>query len=292
LGAVSFIAGGVCALACLILLLPWLRTIPRLATLPALPWPAGAAALVVIAVTLGLIRAAVPTPTSATVVSTVEGAPATQNSWADVSDALGRGVAAAGATGSAPAAARAASMDAAIAALQTRLAGGGGSNDDWELLAKSYEFLGRPQQANQARAHQLPTLPPTTDSGPAASSLTTAANSGISVSGEVRLAAALTARAAAGATIFIVAKSADAPGAPVAVWRSSVGSWPLRFVLDDSESMLPGRNLSSVGSVTIEARISQTGQPLATSGDLQGSSGIVKPRDHKPVRIVIDQVIP
>jgi predicted Zn-dependent protease len=50
-------------------------------------------------------------------------------------------------------------MSSAIASLQARLAKGGGSADDWELLAKSYEFLGRPGEASKARAHQLPILP-------------------------------------------------------------------------------------------------------------------------------------
>ncbi len=93
------------------------------------------------------------------------------------------------------------------------------------------------------------------------------------MSGEVTLAPALKAKAAAGETLFIVAKSVDSPGAPVAVFRGSVGNWPLKFTLDDSQSMLPGRNFSSAGRVTIEARISQKGQPLPASGDLQGSTG-------------------
>ena len=105
------------------------------------------------------------------------------------------------------------------------------------------------------------------------------------------LAPALKAKAAAGETLFIVAKSVDAPGVPVAVFRGSVGSWPLKFTLDDSQSMLPGRNLSSAGRVTIEARISQKGQPLPASGDLQGSTGVINPADHQPLKILIDRVI-
>ena len=77
----------------------------------------------------------------------------------------------------------------------------------------------------------------------------------------------------------------------MAVFRGSVGSWPLKFTLDDSQSMLPGRNLSSAGRVTIEARISQKGQPLPASGDLQGSTGVINPADHQPLKILIDRVI-
>jgi cytochrome c-type biogenesis protein CcmH len=117
------------------------------------------------------------------------------------------------------------------------------------------------------------------------------AAAGTAVSGEITLAPALKAKAAAGETLFIVAKSVDAPGVPVAVLRGSVGSWPLKFTLDDSQSMLPGRNLSSAGRVTIEARISQKGQPLPASGDLQGTTGVINPADHQPLKILIDRVI-
>ena len=195
----------------------------------------------------------------------------------------------------------ASSMDSAIASLEARLAKGGGTPDDWELLAKSFEFLGRPADAAKARAKQLPALAgdpksaaPAAAGLPAAGSPTVgspAAGSGMAVSGEVTLAAGLTAKATSGETLFIVAKSVDAPGIPVAVFRGSVGNWPLKFTLDDSQAMMPGRNLSNAGRVTIEARISQKGQPLPAAGDLQGSSGVINPADQKPLKITIDRVI-
>jgi cytochrome c-type biogenesis protein CcmH len=118
-----------------------------------------------------------------------------------------------------------------------------------------------------------------------------AGGSGTAVSGEVSLAPALSAKATAGETLFIVAKSVDAPGIPVAVLRGSVGNWPLKFTLDDSQSMMPGRNLSSAGRVTIEARISHKGQPLPAAGDLQGSTGVINPADHRPLKILIDHIV-
>ena len=45
------------------------------------------------------------------------------------------------------------SMEASVAALEARLARDGGTPDDWTLLAKAYEFLGRPDDAQRARAH-------------------------------------------------------------------------------------------------------------------------------------------
>lgn len=47
------------------------------------------------------------------------------------------------------------SMEAATLALKTRLAVGGGPDDQWDLLAQSYEFLGRSEEAKLARQHKV-----------------------------------------------------------------------------------------------------------------------------------------
>lgn len=298
---ILWIAAGILfALACLTLVLPWLRTVPGLGLLPALPWQAGAVALVIVAVEFVLYAmhgAASSETRPASAASGSIGNPAVEsarsmNSLISAADALraGGGAPPLGAGSSMGAAAvgsansGAGSMTAAIASLQARLAKGGGSAEDWELLAKSYEFLGRPEDAGKARARQLPSLTP--DGG------APAASSGDAVSGEISLSAALRERPTAGATLFIIAKSVDSPGAPVAVLRTTVGAWPVKFTLDDSRSMIPGRTLTSVGRVTVEARISRDGQPLAQSGDLQGASGVIRAAEHTPLHIVIDHVVP
>ena len=50
--------------------------------------------------------------------------------------------------------AAAGSMEAATLALKTRLATRGGPDDQWELLAQSYDFLGRSGEAQLAREHR------------------------------------------------------------------------------------------------------------------------------------------
>jgi hypothetical protein len=264
-----FLAGILSTLASLIMLLPWLRTTPRLDPLPSRPWRVGMGAGLLACALLGLYHGfarpdLLARPTAPAAANTA-GATSAFAAAARVSGDLTSPAASPAPNSSAG------SMDGAIASLQARLAKGGGSTDDWELLAKSYEFLGRPGDASKARARQL--------------------GSGTAVSGEVSLAADLRTKAAAGATLFIVAKSVDSPGMPVAVFRAAVGTWPVRFTLDDSQAMLPGRNLSNAGRVTIEARISQRGQPLPASGDLQGSTGAIYPADHQPLKILIDRVI-
>jgi tetratricopeptide (TPR) repeat protein len=53
-----------------------------------------------------------------------------------------------------PGTAGAGSMESATLALKTRLATQGGPDDQWELLAQSYDFLGRDEDAMFARQHR------------------------------------------------------------------------------------------------------------------------------------------
>jgi hypothetical protein len=307
-----FIAGILTTLAVLVVISPLLRSIPGVGSLPAAPWQGSALAIVIVGVFFAshawLVRPDVADKPTSPVAAAPGGLSGNAGAFGTAAKVFGD------ATGPAPSPDGAAipapkpgagSMDSAIASLEARLAKGGGTPDDWELLAKSFEFLGRPADAAKARAKQLPALPGDTKSAapaagspgapsPAAGSpaaVPQAAGSGVAVSGEVTLAAGLAGKASSGETLFIVAKSVDAPGIPVAVFRGSVGNWPLKFTLDDSQAMMPGRNLSNAGRVTIEARISQKGQPLPAAGDLQGSSGVINPADQKPLKITIDRVI-
>jgi hypothetical protein len=299
-----FFTGVLTTSAVVVVSLPWLRKMPRYASLPVLPWQASVGALVLVAAILGLYpwlghpdaAARTAAPAAARADNSGGAFGSAVKAFAD-SSKESSDPASASANAANPAAKPAAgSMNMAIASLESRLAKGGGSDGDWELLAKSFEFLGRTADAAKARARQLPPVPADVDApadepavAPKASAAPLASRT--AVSGEITLAPELKGKAAAGETLFIVAKSVDSPGVPVAVFRGSVGSWPLKFTLDDSQSMLPGRNLSSAGRVTIEARISQKGQPLPSSGDLQGSTGVINPADHPSLKILIDRII-
>jgi len=122
-------------------------------------------------------------------------------------------------------------------------------------------------------------------------SVATAATSAVHVSGEVVLDAALHDRVPSGLTLFIVAKSVSSPGPPVAIFRTTTKDWPLRFQLDDTNSMLPDRKLSTAGPVTIEARTSRSGNAMPESGDFLGVSSQFDPTAGTPIRVVIQRVI-
>ena len=73
--------------------------------------------------------------------------------------------------------------------------------------------------------------------------------------------------------------------------RAAKKDLPFAFRLDDSNSPMPARKLSQVGSVVIVARLSKSGEAMPRSGDLQGMSQPLKP-GADAVRVTIDQEIP
>lgn len=420
-----FAAGALSCVAVLIVTYPWLAGKPRMQLLGALPRWVPLVAIVAVVAALGLyLRLGSPQLNAHDSVSSAASAP-------------GAMPAAAAATSSKSAG----SMDTAVTGLEKRLAsGGGGADGDWELLAKSYEFLGRTEDAALARKKQLPAgagtgvaaSPPaaaapaapmsaaaaqlvadastarakrdfpaaraayvklaarnemTADTwadyadvaasasgnslvgqpatyiqnalrldprhpkalwlqgswqhetgqyaaavaswqrlsaviggnpadaklvaanlaedqrlasggapaAPTAPTATAATTTGTAaaglVRGEVALADALRGKVPAGLTLFILAKSVNSPGAPVAILRMTTGTWPVSFQLDDSLAMMPDRKLSTAGPVTIEARTSRTGQAMPAPGDFQGATAALDPAAGKPVRVVIQRVI-
>ena len=178
------------------------------------------------------------------------------------------------------AAANAGSMGEMLVRLEARLAAQGGTDADWELLAQTYEFMGRAADAASARSHRVPGAP-----------ASAAAADSAQLDGVVNIADALKSKAPAGLTLFVVAKAVGLPGPPVGVMRTSTSQWPLRFRLDDSSAMVPGRNLSSASAVTVQARISRGGMATPQPGDLQSGVITVNPRDRKSLQLLIDQEI-
>ena len=401
------------------MLYPWLAGKPRVTLLSALPRWVPIAGVAAIAAVLALyIRLGSPQ------LNDQDAAPVTK-----ASAMSGGGAAGTMATGSQKQAAG--TMDTAVSGLERRLGAGGGNDGDWELLAKSYEFLGRAADASAARQKRLPAgagsantaavMPAATpvqlsadalklvqaaDAARAKRDFTAARDlyaklaarnemtadtwadyadvagtlngnsllgqpaiyldnalrlnpqhpkalwlkasmqhethqyqaavdtwqrlvavlgpnsedakliaanlaedqrlagggalapmppaapaSGVSVRGEVVIADALKGRIPAGLTLFIVAKSVNSPGPPVAILKTATGTWPLQFQLDDSQAMVPTRKLSTAGPVTIEARTSKTGQAMPAAGDFQGVTPQLDPAAGKPVRVVIQRVI-
>jgi cytochrome c-type biogenesis protein CcmH len=114
---------------------------------------------------------------------------------------------------------------------------------------------------------------------------------GTEVSGTVSLETRFADRVQRGATLFIYAKAADSPGPPLAVLRTTVGTWPVSFKLDDSMAMMPSRRLSQFDRVVIEARVSRSGQATPATGDLYVTSQVLRPAAGTRLALVINREI-
>jgi hypothetical protein len=292
-----FLAGALVAVAIMVTVRAWLRERPALgerpAGRPAIPSFAVpiAAALALVGVALGIyfLLGSPDSIESPHAVASTQTAQPTQ---------VGQ---------SSP---NAGSLDDVTNKLAARLAATGGSDNDWKLLAESYEYMGRTAEAQAAKAHiasaqvtgeqtaakqvsasQLSQIADALDNTPARAVRAAAKASNAEISGTVEITSRLARQAAGGATLFIYAKQPNAPGPPLAVLRVRAEHWPVTFTLNDANAMVPGRNLSNAGQVQIEARISKNGDALPQSGDLVGSVTSVNPRDGHPVKISIDREI-
>ncbi len=127
----------------------------------------------------------------------------------------------------------------------------------------------------------------------AASGQTPATASTTSVSGTVSLSDSLKDKTADGDTLFIYARAAggNAPKMPLAVWRGAVKDLPKNFTLDDSMAMTPAMVLSKFEQVTVEARVSKSGNAIPQSGDL-GAAGVTVKPGAKDIKLLIDRVVP
>jgi cytochrome c-type biogenesis protein CcmH len=107
----------------------------------------------------------------------------------------------------------------------------------------------------------------------------------------VTVAPGLKAQVPSGAALFLAARDPTQPGPPFAAKRHMANELPLEVQLSDADAMMPGRTMSSAQQLTIIARVSLSGQPVAASGDLFGEASW-QPGKSGKLNIVIDRMVP
>lgn len=112
------------------------------------------------------------------------------------------------------------------------------------------------------------------------------------ISVKVQLAPRWTDQVAPTATLFVYARAADGPPMPLAIVRKQVKDLPLEVTLTDAMAMTPAMKLSNFSDVQVIARISESGQAMPRSGDLQGIVPSVDVGRVEPVEIIIDEKVP
>lgn len=111
------------------------------------------------------------------------------------------------------------------------------------------------------------------------------------VGGTVNLSDAMKAKVAPTDTVFIFARAAEGSRMPLALTQVKVSELPAKFTLDDTMAMSKDMKLSSVPMIVVGARVSKSGRPMPSSGDLEGLSKPVAV-GTKDVAVTIDRVLP
>jgi cytochrome c-type biogenesis protein CcmH len=92
-------------------------------------------------------------------------------------------------------------------------------------------------------------------------------------------------------TVFLIARAAEGPAAPLAVRRFVAGDLPANLTLRDSDAMVDGLNLSSFPEITLTARVSMAGTAEARPGDFEGRLGPISILDVASAQIRIDTTL-
>ncbi len=115
-----------------------------------------------------------------------------------------------------------------------------------------------------------------------------AAPSGKGISGQIELSNDLKSKVNAGDTVLVIARQVG-ERMPVAVLKTSVAQFPMRFVLNDALAMNPGAPLSKLKEVSVEVRISKTGMAKPEPGDLISAVQTIQVGTEN-ARLLVDQV--
>jgi cytochrome c-type biogenesis protein CcmH len=129
--------------------------------------------------------------------------------------------------------------------------------------------------------------------GTSASSGGTSASAGglnaAEVTVNISIAPALKTRLVSEAPLFVFAREPGSQGPPLAVKRLTSGAIGTQVHLSSADSMVPGRVLIKGQHLSITARVSFSGQPVPSAGDLYGELSYDVGRDGAR-SLVIDRV--
>ncbi|HEY2346287.1 MAG TPA: tetratricopeptide repeat protein [Xanthomonadaceae bacterium] len=140
------------------------------------------------------------------------------------------------------------------------------------------------QQIDQARAKAgMPALPEEAADSSAGPALLTV---------RVDIAPALRAKLAPDDTLFVFARAVDGPPMPVAVKRVPAKDFPQTITLADDDGPMPTMRLSQQKTVSVQARISHSGDALPRSGDFEAAPAAATVGAKDALALTIDHLYP
>jgi cytochrome c-type biogenesis protein CcmH len=147
------------------------------------------------------------------------------------------------------------------------------------------------QQLASLGVEAAPAASPATAPAAAPAAGQAVAPTGRTIRVSVSLDPALQGRLKPGVPVFVSARQPGIPGPPLAAVRLMSDELPAMVVLSDANSMIEGRNLSSVEDVEVVARVAFGGSAATATGDLLGDA-VHKKGTSEELAVAISRVQP
>jgi cytochrome c-type biogenesis protein CcmH len=128
-----------------------------------------------------------------------------------------------------------------------------------------------------------------TSASPGGTSTSAGDSNGAGVTVNISIAPALKARLASEAPLFVFAREPGSQGPPLAAKRLTSSAIGTQVHLSAADSMMPGHVLAAGQHLSVTARVSFSGQPVPSAGDLYGELSYDVGRDGAR-NLVIDRV--
>jgi cytochrome c-type biogenesis protein CcmH len=107
----------------------------------------------------------------------------------------------------------------------------------------------------------------------------------------VKVDPALSDKVRPGLPLFVSAREPGIPGPPIAAVRITTDQLPTTVVLSDANTMIEGRDLSSLNDVEVVARVAFSGDVATRSGDLLGTA-VHRKGGGEDLEVLISKVQP
>jgi len=163
----------------------------------------------------------------------------------------------------------------------------------WLLLARSFEHLGRYQDASEAYEHAKSLgkvdsdLEKTLLAGMIVETTPTAVDPIPSLRGRVALSPEAASQVNPDDTIFIFAKESPEHRMPVVAMRKPATELPIEFVLTDAQAMVAGTRLADYETLVVTARVSRSGLATESVDGLEAWSDPVSPMTGSQIDLLI-----
>lgn len=182
------------------------------------------------------------------------------------------------------------SVASLVTGLEERLSNEPDDAKGWLLLAKTYQHLGRNDDARTAYAKAVALGQPDAtfaESLTGAATAEVAANDGAQIHGRVSISEKARALVNAEDSVYIFARAVDGQPMPLAVVQRPVSDLPFEFVLSDAQAMVADNMLSTAKMVTVTAKISAPKDALRSVANLEVQSEAVPTASSPHLELVI-----